>query len=70
MVWGCLGWFGVVWAPFYNGLGWFGKVWGGLGPFLYVLGVVWGGLGSFLHVVRWSGVVCGSELVWARPNML
>ena len=60
----------MVWAPFYNGLGWFGKVWGGLGPFLYVLGVVWGGLGSFLHVVRWSGVVCGSELVWARFNML
>ena len=69
MVWGCLGWFGVVWAPFYNGLGWFGKVWGGLGPFLYVLGRSGVARARLLHALMWSEVASLLHVV-ARSGML
>ena len=59
----CMGWSGFVSAVVWNNLGRSGVVWARFCMF-------WGGLGWSLHVVRWSGVVCGSELVWARPNML
>ena len=73
VVWNGLGLSGVVWGGLGSFLQWSGVVWESLGwsgPVSVCFGVVWCGLGSFLHVVRWSGVVCGSELVWARFNML